>query len=106
MRGGTYVMARRIRTLIEVWDRSPLLEQEQTIGRHRASGAPLGKVDEFYPLDFQTEGPDGLPLIPTDSHVPLARKNPNERIPRRGHSFADGMGSKTGQLEACPRESG
>ncbi len=100
MRGGTYLVARRIRMLIEIWDRSPLFEQEQTIGRHRASGAPLGKSDEFDPVDLKTKGPDGLPLVPVDSHVRLARKNPNERILRRGYSFTDGMDSKTGQLDA------
>ena len=100
MLGGTYLVARRIRMLIEIWDRSPLLEQEQTIGRHRASGAPLGKKDEFDPVDLKAKGPDGLPMIPTDSHVRLARKNPDERILRRGYSFTDGMDSKTGQLDA------
>jgi deferrochelatase/peroxidase EfeB len=100
MRGGTYLVARRIRMLIEIWDRSPLLEQEQTIGRHRASGAPLGKEDEFDPVDLKAKGPDGLPLVPVDSHVRLARKDPNERILRRGYSFTDGMDSKTGQLDA------
>ena len=100
MRGGTYLVARRIRMLIEIWDRSPLLEQEQTIGRHRASGAPLGKEDEFDGVDLKAKGPDGLPLIPADSHVRLARKNPDERMLRRGYSFTDGMDSKTGQLDA------
>ena len=100
MHGGTYLVARRIRMLIEIWDRSPLLEQEQTIGRHRASGAPLGKEDEFDPVDLKAKGPDGLPLIPVDSHVRLARKDPDERILRRGYSFTDGMDSKTGQLDA------
>jgi len=100
MRGGTYLVARRIRMLIEIWDRSPLLEQEQTIGRHRASGAPLGKEDEFDPVDLKANGPDGLPAIPMDSHVRLARQNQNERILRRGYSFTDGMDSKTGQLDA------
>ena len=86
--------------LIEIWDRSPLLEQEQTIGRHRASGAPIGKEDEFDPVDLKAKGPDGLPAIPMDSHVRLARQNPNERILRSGYSFTDGMDSKTGQLDA------
>jgi deferrochelatase/peroxidase EfeB len=100
MRGGTYLVARRIRMLIEIWDRSPLLEQEQTIGRHRASGAPLGKEDEYDSVDLKAKGPDGLPMIPVDSHIRLARKDPNERILRRGYSFTDGMDSKTGQLDA------
>ncbi len=100
MHGGTYLVARRIRMLIEIWDRSPLLEQEQTIGRHRASGAPLGNQDEFDPVDLNAKGPDGLPLIPVDSHVRLARKDPDERILRRGYSFTDGMDSRTGQLDA------
>jgi deferrochelatase/peroxidase EfeB len=100
MHGGTYLVARRIRMLIEIWDRSPLLEQEQTIGRHRASGAPLGQEDEFDPVDLKAKGPDGLPLIPVDSHVRLARKDPDERILRRGYSFTDGMDSRTSQLDA------
>jgi deferrochelatase/peroxidase EfeB len=69
MRGGTYLVARRIRKLIEIWDRSPLLEQQQTIGRHRASGAPLGKEEEFDKVDLKAKGPAGLPLISVDSRA-------------------------------------
>jgi deferrochelatase/peroxidase EfeB len=100
MRDGTYLVARRIRMLIEIWDRSPLQEQEQTIGRHRASGAPLGKADEFDAVDLKAKGPDGLPLTPLDSHVRLARKDKRERMLRRGYSFTDGMDQRTGQLDA------
>ncbi len=100
MRDGTYVVARRIRMLIEVWDRSSLNDQEQTIGRHRLSGAPLRSEDEFDAVDLETTGPDGQPLIPTDAHVRLSRENSDEKILRRGYSFTDGMDSKRGQLDA------
>ena len=64
LRHGTYLVARRIRMLIEAWDRAALGEQERTIGRHKDSGAPLGARDEFAPLDPRR--------LPPASHVRLA----------------------------------
>jgi len=71
MRGGSYLVTRRIRMLLEVWDRASLQDQERTIGRHKYSGAPLGGKDEFEPLPLDAER-NGHPLIPVDSHVRLA----------------------------------
>ncbi|HWB69967.1 MAG TPA: iron uptake transporter deferrochelatase/peroxidase subunit, partial [Solirubrobacterales bacterium] len=101
MRGGSYMVARRIRMLLEVWDRSSLEDQEQTIGRAKYSGAPLGGEEEFEPLDLEaTEG--GQPAIPADAHVRLASSTANdgERILRRGYSFTDGVDESLGELEA------
>jgi deferrochelatase/peroxidase EfeB len=102
MRDGTYVVTRRIRMLIEVWDRASLKDQEQTIGRRKPSGAPLTGRVEGDPLDLEARGPDGLPVLPADSHVRLASAAVNDgvRILRRGYSFTDGMDAGLGQLDA------
>jgi len=102
MRGGSYLVTRRIRMLLEVWDRSSLEDQEQTIGRAKYSGAPLGGSDEFEPLDFARDQASGLPVIPVNAHVRLAsaQANDGERILRRGYSFTDGVDESLGELEA------
>jgi deferrochelatase/peroxidase EfeB len=100
MRGGSYLVTRRIRMLLEVWDRSSLEDQEQTIGRHKYSGAPLGGAEEFDPLELEAEK-NGQPVIPVDAHVRLASAQVNgERILRRGYSFTDGVDERLGELEA------
>ena len=55
MRGGSYVVARRIRISLEHWDRTEVDFQEQVIGRHKYSGAPIGKSGEQEPLDLDRE---------------------------------------------------
>ena len=94
MRGGTYMVTRRIRMLIEVWDRASLQDQEQTIGRVKTSGAPIGGVHEGDEVK--------LAKIPADAHIRLAAPatNGGERILRRGYSFTDGMDADLGQLDA------
>ena len=46
MRGGSYLVVRRIRMALEHWDRTNISFQEQTVGRHKYSGAPLGRAIE------------------------------------------------------------
>ena len=94
LEGGTYLVARRIRMLIESWDRASLDDQEQTIGRHKRSGAPLGADREHDPVR--------LAALPADSHVRLAAPaaNAGVRLLRRGYSFTDGMDAGLGQLDA------
>jgi deferrochelatase/peroxidase EfeB len=101
MRGGSYMVTRRIRMLLEVWDRASLQDQERTIGRHKYSGAPLGGTDEFEPLPLAAER-NGHPVIPRDAHVRLAsaKENGGARILRRGYSFTDGVDESLGELEA------
>ncbi len=102
MRGGSYVVTRRIRMNLEVWDRSSLGDQEETIGREKYSGAPLGGSEEFEPLPLEKKGPEGKPVIPMNSHVRLAsaQENGGLQILRRGYSFTDGVDQSLGELEA------
>jgi deferrochelatase/peroxidase EfeB len=102
LRGGTYMVTRRIRMLIEVWDRASLSDQEATIGRQKVSGAPLGARAEHDEVKLAARARDGLPVIPVDAHVRLAAPatNGGQRILRRGYSFTDGFDPELGQLDA------
>ncbi|MEA2963519.1 MAG: deferrochelatase/peroxidase EfeB, partial [Alphaproteobacteria bacterium] len=92
MAGGSYVVVRRIRMALEHWDRTELDFQEQVVGRHKYSGAPLGKQNEFDALDLEAADKDGNPVIPDNAHVRLAAAATNDgaQILRRGYSYNDG----------------
>jgi deferrochelatase/peroxidase EfeB len=102
MRGGSYLVTRRIRMNLETWDRSSLGDQEETIGRQKYNGAPLGGSDEFEPLPLEDKDSNGEPVIPANSHVRLAsaQENGGVQILRRGYSFTDGVDQTVGDLEA------
>ena len=93
MREGSYVVLRRIRIALEHWDRMPLDFQEQTFGRHKYSGAPLGLKGEFDPVDLNAADKDGNPIIPENAHVRLAAAASNDgaQILRRPYSYNDGV---------------
>ena len=74
MRGGSYLVVRRIRMALEHWDRTKVAFQEQTIGRHKYSGAPLGLKDEFDPLGLDRTDKDENPIIPENAHVRLGQR--------------------------------
>lgn len=104
MSGGSYLCARRIRMLLELWDRQILGEQQATFARYRHSGAPLGLEDdaskEFDAVPFDlvlgTE-----PAIPTNSHVFLSHpdNNDGQRMLRRAYNFIEGS-DNLGHLSA------
>jgi deferrochelatase/peroxidase EfeB len=101
MRGGSYLVARRIQMRIEAWDRDFLSDQQNVFGRHKYSGAPLTGTDEFDTPDFAAKGPSG-PVIPADAHIRLAahENNGGVRILRRGYSYTDGIIPASGELDA------
>jgi deferrochelatase/peroxidase EfeB len=102
MRGGTYLVARRIRMFVETWDRDVLSDQEAVFGRAKYSGAPLTGKAEFDPPNFVARTADGELAIPQNSHIRLAAFEANDgvRILRRGYSFTDGIDARTGTLDA------
>ncbi len=100
MAGGSYMIVRRIRIRVEVWDRSTLQDQEATFGRYRHSGAPLGGKDEFDAVELSRKDEQGEPIIPIRSHMALARGDGTNKILRRSFSYSSGMDHKTGQLDA------
>jgi deferrochelatase/peroxidase EfeB len=101
MRGGSYLVARRIKMHIESWDRDYLADQDRVFGRKKYSGAPLTGTHEFDPPDFSEKNPDGSHTIPADAHIRLAARENNHgvQILRRAYNFNDGL-LETGQLNA------
>lgn len=93
MRGGSYVVARRIRMALEHWDRMKVDFQEQTFGRQKYSGAPLGAKNEFDPPDLKATDKDGNPIIPESAHIRLAAAATNDgaQILRRPYAYNDGI---------------
>jgi deferrochelatase/peroxidase EfeB len=93
MRGGSYVVIRRARIALEHWDRMNIAFQEQTFGRQKYSGAPLGKKHEFDEADLNAVDKDGNPVLPENCHVRLATaaSNGGTKILRRGYSYNDGV---------------
>jgi deferrochelatase/peroxidase EfeB len=79
MRGGSYLVARRIQISLGLWDTTSLDGQQQTIGREKVSGAVL-------------------PHLPPTAHIVLTSPahNHGQRILRRGYSFTDGVDLASG----------
>ncbi len=101
MSGGSYLIARRIQILFDVWDATSLEGQEDAIGRRKLSGAPLGGQDEYDPVDLDGSKA-GEPVIPVDAHIRLAspHENRGQRILRRGYSYSEPSERGSGQIDA------
>lgn len=102
LRNGTFLVSRRIRMHIEVWDRNSLSDQDRTFGRQKSSGAPIGGVREFDAVDLAARDAKGDLEVDEFAHIRLAAPSENDgaRLLRRGYSFTDGVDPRTAGLDA------
>ncbi len=92
LQGGSLLVVRRIRMLLDGWDGLDRPAQERVIGRHQDTGAPLSGGEERTPADFGATAPAGGLAIPADAHIRLAAPafNNGAAMLRRGWSYAEG----------------
>ena len=95
MHGGSYLVFRRIRMLLDGWDTLSRNRQEQVIGRRKDTGAPLSGGTEATPFDLDAQNPDGSLAIGPGAHVrqASAHSNAGATILRKGFSYFDGYRS-------------
>ncbi|MFD3325248.1 iron uptake transporter deferrochelatase/peroxidase subunit [Streptomyces sp. NPDC058701] len=93
MAGGSYAVVRRIRMLLDDWDKQSLARQEQVIGRNKATGAPLTGGSETTEPELTKIGADGKPVIAANAHARISapEQNGGAAMLRRPFSFHDGI---------------
>ncbi|MFF2352822.1 iron uptake transporter deferrochelatase/peroxidase subunit [Kitasatospora sp. NPDC058115] len=94
--GGSFLVFRRIRMLLDSWEALPVDRQERVIGRRKSDGAPLGAPEgagERTAVDLAAQGPDGSLAVPSDAHIRVAAPaaNGGAAMLRRGFSYHDGL---------------
>ncbi|MEV8565693.1 iron uptake transporter deferrochelatase/peroxidase subunit [Streptomyces sp. NPDC051322] len=95
MAGGSYAIVRRIRMLLDDWEKLPLTHQEKIIGRRKKDGAPLTGGTETTAMDLEKFGHDGKLVIPDNAHARISapEQNGGAALLRRGFSYHDGIGA-------------
>jgi len=100
-RQGTYQVVRKIQMHIENWDTDRVSDQNNVLGRHKVSGAPLTGSNEFDTPAFDSNDADGKPVIAANAHIRLAahENNAGVKILRRSYNYTDGI-NEVGLLDA------
>jgi dye decolorizing peroxidase len=92
MRGGSYLVFRRIRMLLDDWDGLDRAAQEAVIGRNKETGAPLSGGTEFTAPDYQKFTASGALAVPAGAHIrqASAQSNSGATILRRAFNYYAG----------------
>jgi dye decolorizing peroxidase len=93
MRGGSYLVYRKIRMLLDDWDTLGRAAQEAVIGRDKQTGAPLSGGTEFTAPDYTKFTASGALAIPPGAHIrqAAAQNNNGATILRRAFNYYDGQ---------------
>ncbi|GAB2989419.1 iron uptake transporter deferrochelatase/peroxidase subunit [Streptomyces pseudoechinosporeus] len=93
MTGGSYAVVRRIRMLLDDWEKLSLKDQEDVIGRRKSDGAPLTGGTETTEPELEKTDASGKLVIPINAHARITRPDQNggAAILRRPFSFHDGF---------------
>lgn len=90
--GGTILVVRRIRAEMDSWDELDRRSKELTVGRRLDTGAPLTGSEESDEPDL-VAAVNGIPVIPPNAHVALARhRTADEQFLRRPYNYDDPPG--------------
>ncbi|MEU4925104.1 iron uptake transporter deferrochelatase/peroxidase subunit [Streptomyces yokosukanensis] len=93
MANGSYAVVRRIRMLLDDWEKLSTAAQEAVIGRRKSNGAPLSGGDETTPMDLEKADAKGEYVVPLNAHARITRpdKNSGAAMLRRPFSYHDGF---------------
>ncbi|GAA4007503.1 iron uptake transporter deferrochelatase/peroxidase subunit [Streptomyces marokkonensis] len=93
MANGSYAVIRRIRMLLDDWEKLPTRAQEDVIGRRKSDGAPLSGGTETTEMDLEKTGKDGNLIVPINAHARITRPDQNggAAMVRRPFSYHDGF---------------
>ncbi|MCX4763365.1 iron uptake transporter deferrochelatase/peroxidase subunit [Streptomyces sp. NBC_01275] len=93
MANGSYAVVRRIRMLLDDWEKLSLKAQEQVVGRRKADGAPLSGGTETTAMDLEKTDANGDLVVPLNAHARITRPDQNggAAMLRRPFSYHDGI---------------
>jgi dye decolorizing peroxidase len=93
MANGSYAVVRRIRMLLDDWEKLSVKAQEDVIGRRKSDGAPLSGGTETTAMDLEKTDAKGNLVVPINAHARITRPDQNggAAMLRRPFSYHDGI---------------